>query len=81
MGWSCAQTKLMRVDVETVSEISSGQTVCDFWEKSSRPKNAVVAQSMDVPGFWDLVCAAVTTADDIAAMNTDATLQPELKQS
>lgn len=74
------QTKAMRVDIETASNISSGQTVCDFWEKSSKPKNAAVAQSMSVPEFWDLVCAAVTAADACAAMNADATLTPELTE-
>lgn len=38
------QTELMRVDVETVSELSAGQTVCDVWDQSDKPKNAYVAQ-------------------------------------
>lgn len=38
------QVELMRVDVETVSELSAGQTVCDVWHQSSKPKNVRVAQ-------------------------------------
>lgn len=38
------QTELMRVDVETLSELSAGQTVCDVWHQSSKPKNVYVAQ-------------------------------------
>lgn len=38
------QVELMRVDVETVSELSAGQTVCDVWHQSSKPKNVHVAQ-------------------------------------
>ena len=38
------QVELMRVDVETVSELSAGQTVCDIWHQSSKPKNVAVAQ-------------------------------------
>jgi len=39
-----AQTELMRVDVETVSEVTAGQTVCDVWHQSKQPKNVVVAK-------------------------------------
>lgn len=38
------QVELMRVDIETVSELSAGQTVCDIWHQSSKPKNVGVAQ-------------------------------------
>lgn len=38
------QVELMRVDIETVSELSAGQTVCDVWHQSSKPKNVSVAQ-------------------------------------
>ena len=40
------QTELMRVDIETVSELSAGQTVCDVWHQSAKPKNVLVAQVM-----------------------------------
>jgi len=38
------QCELMRVDIETVSELSAGQTVCDVWHQSTKPKNVSVAQ-------------------------------------
>ena len=38
------QTESMRVDIETVSELSAGQTVCDVWHQSNKPKNVHVAQ-------------------------------------
>ena len=37
------QVKAMRVDVETCSSLSAGQTVCDMWGRSPLPKNATVA--------------------------------------
>lgn len=38
------QVELMRVDIETISELSAGQTVCDVWHQSKKPKNVSVAQ-------------------------------------
>ena len=37
------QAKAMRVDIETCSSLSAGQTVCDMWGRSQLPKNATVA--------------------------------------
>ena len=37
------QVKAMRVDIETCSSLSAGQTVCDVWGHSPLPKNANVA--------------------------------------
>lgn len=31
-------------DIETVSELSAGQTVCDVWHQSTKPKNAHVVK-------------------------------------
>ncbi len=36
------QTELLRVDVETASTLSAGQTVCDIWGQSRLPKNCTV---------------------------------------
>lgn len=36
------QTELLRVDVETASLLSAGQTVCDIWGQSRLPKNCTV---------------------------------------
>ena len=35
----------MRVDVETRSELAAGQTVCDVWHQSGKPKNVVVVKA------------------------------------
>jgi inosine-uridine nucleoside N-ribohydrolase len=32
----------MRVDVETASMLSAGQTVCDVWRQTGRPENVHV---------------------------------------
>jgi hypothetical protein len=63
------QFELMRVDVEVMSPLSAGQTVCDIWHQSKRPKNCRVAQKMDVEAFWELMLAAVDAADAAAPMN------------
>lgn len=39
----CMQTRSMRVDVETASPLSLGQTVCDVWSSTGRPPNVNVA--------------------------------------
>jgi purine nucleosidase len=46
-----------RVDVETAGRWTTGMTVTDF---SADPgdRNALVAMTVDVPAFWDLVLAA-----------------------
>ena len=46
----------MRVDVETVSELSAGQTVCDVWHQSSKPKNVNVAQVTQHPLISGFCC-------------------------
>ena len=46
----------MRVDVETVSDLSAGQTVCDVWHQSSKPKNVSVAQVTQQPLWFEFCC-------------------------
>ena len=36
------QTERLRVDVETASSLSAGQTVVDIWHQSTQPKNCTV---------------------------------------
>jgi inosine-uridine nucleoside N-ribohydrolase len=45
-----------RVEVETAGRLTSGMTVTDF-RAPGEACNALVATSIDVPGFWDLVLA------------------------
>lgn len=52
----------LRVDVETCSPLSAGQTVVDIWKQSGRPPNAYVCMSMDVKKFWELMVTAVHDA-------------------
>jgi purine nucleosidase len=52
-----------RVEVETQGRWTSGMTVTDF-DAEAGTRNALVALSVDVPGFWELVLGALhrTTA-------------------
>jgi inosine-uridine nucleoside N-ribohydrolase len=62
----------MRVDIETVSPLSAGQTVCDIWHQSRLPKNCRVATSMDVPAFWKLMLGALQRANEWSPLGADA---------
>ncbi|GIL61686.1 hypothetical protein Vafri_15974 [Volvox africanus] len=66
---SMFECRRMRVDVETCSSLSYGQTVCDIWGQSSRPANVNVALKVDVEGFWELLLAAVARADAVSPLN------------
>jgi inosine-uridine nucleoside N-ribohydrolase len=46
-----------RVEVETAGRLTSGMTVTDF-RADDEACNTLVATSVDVPGFWDLVLSA-----------------------
>jgi purine nucleosidase len=46
-----------RVEVETAGRWTAGMTVTDFTAAGTE-RNALVAMSVDVPGFWDLVLDA-----------------------
>lgn len=59
----------MRVDIETSSPLSFGQTVCDIWGHSKHPKNCFVAQKMNTKHFWEIVIDAVDVADKRSPMN------------
>ena len=59
----------MRVDIETGSALSAGQTVCDVWHQSKLPRNCQVAKAMDVEGFWELMLAALCAADRASPFN------------
>jgi purine nucleosidase len=45
-----------RVQVETAGRLTSGMTVTDF---GAEAHNALVAMSVDAPGFWDMVIGAL----------------------
>lgn len=63
------QSELMRVDIETGSTLSSGQTVCDVWHQSNKPKNATVVQSVDVDACWDIILDSIKLCDASSRLN------------
>ena len=56
------KTERVRVDIETCSTLSAGQTVVDVWGSSGKAPNAVVCMEMDVMKFWDLMVDAIHAA-------------------
>jgi purine nucleosidase len=46
--------------VETAGRFTSGMTVTDF-SGPADGRNALVAMTVDVPAFWDLVLSAYAT--------------------
>jgi len=62
-------TEFMRVDIETNSELSSGQTVCDVYHRSAKPKNVHLATKVDVGAFWKLMMAAWKSANSKSPLN------------
>ena len=49
------ETRPMRVDVECESELTRGETVCDFYSVTGKPPNAEVGVGLDREGFFDLL--------------------------
>ena len=43
------------VSVETVSELTRGATVVDWWGVTDRPKNAHVMRDIDADGYFSLL--------------------------
>jgi len=69
------QTTFMRVDIETQSELCFGQTVCDIYHMSKRPKNVTVATRVDIPVFWNLLLDALGKANQKSVLNAPKNLQ------
>ena len=53
------KTRPMRVDVECESELTRGETVCDFYGVTGKPPNAEVSVELDREGFFDLLYGAL----------------------
>src|ERR671912_1442776 len=49
------KTRPMRVDVECESDLTRGETVCDFYGVTGRAPNAEVGVDLDHRGFFDLL--------------------------
>jgi inosine-uridine nucleoside N-ribohydrolase len=52
-------TRPMRVDVECESELTRGETVCDFFGVTGKPPNADVGIELDREGFFELLYRAL----------------------
>jgi len=61
----------MRVDIETSSPLCYGQTVCDIYDMSNKPKNCFVAEDVNVDGFWELMIEAIILANGQSPLNLD----------
>ena len=53
------QTRPMRVDVECDSDLTRGETVCDFYGVTGRPPNADVGVELDREAFFELLYDAL----------------------
>ncbi len=45
----------INVEIETLSELTRGMTVADWWGVTKRPKNATFLGDVDAEGFFDLL--------------------------
>ena len=66
---SIFECRLMRVDVETSSNLSYGQTVCDVYKMSTKKKNVHVCTKMDVDKFWSMMTDAIEKANEASPVN------------
>ena len=62
------ETRLLRVDVVTGNHITAGQTVCDIWGSQPGKKNVIVAEKMNVNGFWELIIKACEAANVVSVL-------------
>jgi purine nucleosidase len=51
--------RMCNVEIETVSELTVGMTVVDWWQVTKRPHNAMVMKDVDAEGFFDLLTERV----------------------
>ncbi|KAG6910122.1 hypothetical protein DXG01_012881 [Tephrocybe rancida] len=70
------KTLRKRVDVELTGTHSLGETVVDIWDYrkcddtwGAGGKNCLVAQSVDVNGFFDLLLECVASSDKVSPLN------------
>lgn len=53
--------RLCNVEVETVSELTRGMTVADWWGVTDRPRNATWIRSLDAEGYFALLTERLAT--------------------
>lgn len=64
------EEKLMRVDIERISEHCQGRSVCDVFDKQKREKNcAVVLKIKNIEQFWNMMMDAIEIADKKSPVN------------
>lgn len=66
---SLFEFKHVHVDIETQSEFASGQTICDMYGITRKPRNVHLALKVNVPQFWNLLLEAFVKANEISPMN------------
>lgn len=49
----------INVEIETVSELTLGMTVADWWGVTDRPKNALFMNEVDAEGFFALIAERI----------------------
>jgi len=49
----------MYVEIETMSTLSAGRTICDVYGKLGKPANVRVGYSLDVERFWEMLLDAI----------------------
>lgn len=59
----------MRVDIETCSHLSAGQTVADIWHQSGKSRNVYVCMDIDMDRFWAIMIDAIHSADRVSPAN------------
>jgi inosine-uridine nucleoside N-ribohydrolase len=57
------ETKHRHVAIETGSELCSGRTVVDLWQRTEHEPNAHVGVGIDGEGFVDLLVERISTFD------------------
>ncbi|WP_024747340.1 pyrimidine-specific ribonucleoside hydrolase RihA [Levilactobacillus namurensis] len=55
------KTEQMNVDVETAGELTRGETVCDYYELTGKPKNTEVLLDIDRAAFIQLIKDSLKT--------------------
>ncbi|KAG5639715.1 hypothetical protein H0H81_005898 [Sphagnurus paluster] len=71
------KTVRKRVDVELIGKYTLGETVVDIWNYQKCDdswgvggRNCLVAQSVDVDGFFELLMKCVSRCDQVSPLNT-----------
>lgn len=69
---SIFEYRLMRVEVETGSQLFSGATVCDIYnyqDYENRKKNVHVCLEMNTERFWEMVMKSLVKANKLSPAN------------